>query len=270
MLNLNFKYSIKNNMNKIALITGATAGIGRSTALLLAGNNFNVIITGRRKSLLEDLENEIKGKYGSDIISLNFDVRNNEEVVRAVDSLPEHWEKIDILVNNAGLAAGMGPIQDGCLDDWETMIDTNIKGLLYMTRKIAPLMIRRGCGHIINIGSIAGKEVYPNGSVYCGTKHAVDAISKGMRIDMLEHGIKVTAIHPGMADTEFSIVRFKGDIEKAKKVYEGLTPLYGDDVAEAILYAITRPPHVNINDMIIMATDQASATNVRRNKKIEL
>jgi len=253
-------------MNRIALITGATAGIGRSTAFLLAGNGINVIITGRRKDLLDKLENEIKEKYDTNVLSLNFDVRNNEEVINTIDSLPAEWKDIDILVNNAGLAAGLTTIQEGSIDDWETMIDTNIKGLLYMTRKIAPLMIERGSGHIVNIGSIAGKEVYPNGGVYCGTKHAVDAISKGMRIDMVKHGIKVTAIHPGLVDTEFSIVRFKGDTEKAKKVYEGLTPLYGDDVAEMVLFAVTRPAHVNINDMIITATDQASATIVRRNE----
>lgn len=246
-------------MNKIALITGATSGIGRATAIALSGNNFDVIITGRRKELLEDLEKEIKTKSSNNIYILNFDVRNKEEVSDAIDSLPENWKNIDVLVNNAGLAVGLNHINEGVIDDWERMIDTNIKGLLYVTRKISPMMVAKKQGHIVNIGSTAGKEAYENGNVYCGTKHAVDAISKGMRIDLLKHKIKVTAINPGMVETEFSIVRFKGDKEKADNVYKGFTPLYAHDVADAILYAVTRPEHVCINDMIITATAQANS-----------
>ena len=246
-------------MNKIALITGATSGIGRATAISLSQNNFDVIITGRRKELLEDLEKEIKSKTSGRVHILNFDVRNKEEVFNAIDSLPDDWNNIEVLVNNAGLAVGLNHIQEGVIDDWERMIDTNIKGLLYVTRKVSPGMIAKNHGHIVNIGSTAGKEAYENGNVYCGTKHAVDAISKGMRIDMLKHKIKVTAINPGMVETEFSIVRFKGDNEKADKVYRGFTPLYGKDVADAILFAVTRPEHVCINDMIITATAQANS-----------
>jgi len=246
-------------MNKTALITGATSGIGRATAITLSQNNFDVIITGRRKELLEDLEKEIKAKSSNKIYILNFDVRNKEEVFNAIDSLPAEWKNIDVLINNAGLAVGLDPIQDGNIDDWERMIDTNVKGLLYMSRKVLPLMVARKRGHVINIGSTAGKEAYQNGNVYCGTKHAVDAISKGMRIDLLPHKIKVTEINPGMVETEFSVVRFKGDEEKAGKVYQGFTPLYGYDIADAILYVLTRPEHVCINDMIITATAQANS-----------
>jgi len=246
-------------MNKTALITGATSGIGRATAITLSQNNFDVIITGRRKELLEDLEKEIKAKSSNKIYILNFDVRNKEEVFNAIDSLPAEWKNIDVLINNAGLAVGLDPIQDGNIDDWERMIDTNVKGLLYMSRKVLPLMVARKSGHVINIGSTAGKEAYQNGNVYCGTKHAVDAISKGMRIDLLPHKIKVTEINPGMVETEFSVVRFKGDKEKAGKVYQGFTPLYGYDIADAILYVLTRPEHVCINDMIITATAQANS-----------
>ena len=247
-------------MSKIALITGATSGIGRATAITLSENNFDVIITGRRKDLLDDLEKEIKTKApDSQVYILNFDVRDKEAVNSAIDSLPTNWKNIDVLVNNAGLAIGLNHIYEGEIDDWERMIDTNIKGLLYVSRKIAPNMIEKQHGHIVNIGSTAGKEAYENGNVYCGTKHAVDAISKGMRIDMLKHKIKVTAINPGMVDTEFSLVRFKGDKEKAENVYKGLTPLYGYDIADAILYAVTRPEHVCINDLIITPTCQANS-----------
>ena len=246
-------------MNKTALITGATSGIGRATAITLSQNNFDVIITGRRKELLVGLEKEIKAKSSNKIYILNFDVRNKEEVFKAIDSLPEEWKNIDVLINNAGLAVGLEPIQDGDIDDWERMIDTNVKGLLYMSRKVLQLMVARKRGHVINIGSTAGKEAYQNGNVYCGTKHAVDAISKGMRIDLLPHKIKVTEINPGMVETEFSVVRFKGDEEKAGKVYQGFTPLYGYDIADAILYVLTRPEHVCINDMIITATAQANS-----------
>ncbi|MGE0089399.1 MAG: SDR family oxidoreductase [Bacteroidales bacterium] len=247
-------------MNKIALITGATSGIGRATALKLAQNNFDIIITGRRIELLEEFEKEIKEQTSAKVMILHFDVRDNDHVVKAIDSLPKEWKNIDVLVNNAGLAVGLEHIDEGSIDDWERMIDTNIKGLLYVTRKISPMMVERKKGHIVNIGSIAGKEVYENGNVYCATKHAVDAISKGMRIDLLKHKIKVTAIHPGMVETEFSLVRFKGDKDRAEKVYHGLNPLVGEDIADAILYCLTRPEHVCINDMIVMATAQASST----------
>ncbi len=251
-------------MNKIALITGATAGIGKATAYKLAENGFDVIITGRRANRLDEQEKEIKSKYNVRALALNFDVQNREECEKAIQKLPDDWKNIDVLVNNAGLAAGLDKIQDGEYDNWDRMIDTNIKGLLNITRIISPLMIARKQGHIINIGSIAGKEVYPNGNVYCATKHAVDALTKAMRIDMLEHNIKVTGIHPGMVETEFSIVRFDGDEQKAKTVYDGLIPLYAEDIAEAILFAVTRPQHVNINDMVIMPTAQATATIVKR------
>lgn len=249
----------------IAFITGATAGIGKSTAEIFAKNGYNLIITGRRKDRLEAFSKELKEKYKIDVLSLNFDVRNLKEVQEAVKSIPENWKKINVLVNNAGLAVGLNTIQEGVTDDWDRMIDTNIKGLLYMTHTLVPLMTANGFGHIVNLGSIAGKEVYANGNVYCATKHAVDALSKSMRIDLLPHHIKVTAIHPGMVETEFSIVRFKGDEEKAKNVYKGVQPLTPDDIAETIYWTASRPSHVNINDVIIMPTAQASATTVLRN-----
>lgn len=251
-------------MKKIALITGATSGIGRATANTLAQNGFDLIVTGRRKDKLEEMAHEIRNKYQAEVISLNFDVRNNEEVISNLSGLPIRWKQVDVLVNNAGLAAGLDPIQSGHLDDWEEMIDTNIKGLLYISKKVIPWMIERQEGHIINIGSIAGKEVYANGNVYCATKHAVDALTKGMRIDLLKHNIKVSQIAPGMVETEFSLVRFKWDQTAADKVYTGVEPLIAEDIADAILYMVTRPPHVTINDMIIMPTAQAAATIVNR------
>ncbi len=251
-------------MNKLAMITGATAGIGRATALLLAQNGFDLVITGRRRERLIDLEEEIKKETGSDIFSLHFDVRSRKEVNTALSELTGKWRKIDVLVNNAGLASGLNRFNDADIDDWETMIDTNIKGLLYVSKEISKLMVERKSGHIINLSSIAGKEVYPDGNVYCATKHAVDALSKAMRADLLEFNIKVTNIAPGMVDTEFSTVRFKGDKKKADKVYEGLTPLYASDIAECILFAVNRPQHVCINDLIVMPTAQASATQVKR------
>jgi NADP-dependent 3-hydroxy acid dehydrogenase YdfG len=251
-------------MNKIALITGATSGIGKATALLLAKNKFDIIITGRRKEKLEELKLTIENESDSKVVTLSFDIRNQKETENSVLSLPEDWKNIDVLINNAGLAAGFAPIHEGSIDDWDQMIDTNIKGLLYATRVIAPLMVKRKSGHIINIGSIAGKEAYENGNVYNGTKHAVEGITKGMRIDLVKHNVKVTSICPGAVDTEFSNVRFKWDYEKAKNVYKGFTPLYADDIAEAILFAVTRPAHVNINDMLIMPTDQASMTVINK------
>jgi len=249
----------------IALITGATAGFGKATAELFAANGYQVIITGRRKTRLDVLERQLKEKYQIKVLSLCFDVRNAGETKNALNSIPIEWQAIDVLVNNAGLAAGLGSVQNGSLDDWEQMIDTNIKGLLYVTRIVCPWMAQRNKGHIINIGSIAGKEVYANGNVYCATKHAVDALTKAMRIDLLPHGIRVTQIAPGMAETEFSIVRFKGDEERAKNVYKGLKPLTADDIAETIFWCASRPAHVNINDIVIMPTAQAnSTTSIRK------
>lgn len=252
-------------MKKIALVTGATAGIGEATAVLLAKNDFDLIITGRRKDKLDTLKSKIEKESGSEVLCLNFDIRVQKETEKNIQSIPENWKKIDVLINNAGLAAGLDHIHEGNIADWDQMIDTNIKGLLYATRAVSPIMVERKTGHIINIGSIAGKESYEKGNVYNGTKHAVEGITKGMRIDLVKHNIKVTSICPGAVDTEFSNVRFKGDDEKAKKVYEGFTPLYAEDIAEAILFAVTRPSHVNINDMLIMPTAQAAATIINKN-----
>ncbi|OFX49055.1 MAG: NAD(P)-dependent oxidoreductase [Bacteroidetes bacterium GWA2_30_7] len=251
-------------MKKIALITGATSGIGYSTALKLAENGYDTIITGRRLNLLSELEKRIKKEYKTNVLSLSFDIRNNDEIIKIFEKLPSNWQNIDVLVNNAGLAVGLEPIQSGKIDDWERMIDTNLKGLLYITRKVVPTMIQNKSGHIINIGSIAGKEVYPNGNVYNATKHAVDALSQAMRIDLVSFGIKVTAIHPGMVETEFSLVRFQGNEKSAKNIYKGFSPLLANDIADAIIFVVTRPSHVNINDMIIMPTAQASATVINK------
>lgn len=249
----------------LVLITGATSGIGKSTAEVFAKNGHHLIITGRRQERLSALKTKLESNYNINVTSLCFDIRNLTEVEAAIASLSSENKKIDVLVNNAGLAAGLSSIQDGLVSHWERMIDTNIKGLLYMTKNVSRLMIENKKGHIINIGSVAGKEVYANGNVYCATKHAVDALNKGMRIDLLPHHIKVTAINPGMVETEFSVVRFDGDEERAKKVYQGLQPLKPEDIAETIFWVATRPPHVNINDILIMPTVQATATNVIRN-----
>lgn len=246
-------------MSKLALITGATSGIGRATALLLAEKGINLIITGRREERLLSLKKDMETK-NIHVLTLCFDVRNEAEVKKSLGNLPEEWRKIDILVNNAGLAAGLGAIQNGDTDDWDRMIDTNVKGLLYVTRAIAPGMVERESGHIINIGSIAGKEVYPNGNVYCATKSAVDALTKGMRIDMLPHNIKVTQICPGAVETEFSLVRFHGDKQRSDKVYEGYENLVAEDIADCIWFVVSRPSHVNINDMVVMPSAQATAT----------
>lgn len=251
-------------MGKIALITGATSGIGHETSKILAENGFDLIITGRRKDLLIKVKNEIESSFKNKILALHFDVSDQKQVKDAIAGLPEAWQAIDILVNNAGLASGLENIDKGDVEDWEKMIDTNIKGLLYMTREVSPLMVTRKKGHIVNISSIAGREVYENGNVYCATKHAVEALSKGMRLDLLKHNIKVTAIAPGMVETEFSIVRFHGDTAKAKNVYTGFEPLTARDIAETILFVVTRPAHVCINDLLIMPTAQANATNVKK------
>jgi NADP-dependent 3-hydroxy acid dehydrogenase YdfG len=248
----------------IAFITGATSGLGKATTEEFAKNGYDVIITGRRKERLDEFETHLKNTYKVKVLALNFDVRNLKEVEQALNDLDNNWKKINVLVNNAGLAVGLGPIQEGVIDDWERMIDTNIKGLLYMTRLVAPIMIKNGYGHIINIGSIAAKEVYANGNVYCATKHAVDALNKGMRIDLLPHNIKVTAIHPGMVETEFSLVRFKGDTERAKNVYNGIEALTAEDIAETVYWTASRPAHVNISDLLIMPTTQASPTHTLR------
>ena len=248
----------------IALISGATSGIGRSTALLLAENGYDLIITGRRNERLTELTARITQMYPVRVLPLCFDIRNNAEVVNAIEGLPTEWNAIEVLVNNAGLAAGLGPIQTGLLSDWEQMIDTNVKGLLYLTKAVLPLMIPRKSGHIVNIGSIAGKEVYGNGNVYCATKSAVDALNKAMRIDLLPHAIKVTGIHPGMLETEFSLVRFKGNVEKAAAVYQGVEPLHPEDIASTILWVIQQPKHVVINDLVITPLAQANTTQTFR------
>lgn len=246
-------------MSKTIFITGATSGIGKSCAKIFAKDNNKIIITGRRAERLKDLKSELESNTKSTVLCLNFDVQNVEEVNSAINSLTEEWKNIDILINSAGLAVGLNKIQDGEIDDWERMINTNIKGLLYVTRAISPLMTARKSGHIINIGSVAGKETYPFGNVYCATKHAVDSLSKAMRIDMVEFGIKVTQIAPGAVETEFSNVRFKGDDAKADSIYNGFEPLHPEDIADAAYYCANLPKHVNINDMLIMPTAQASA-----------
>lgn len=251
-------------MNPTALITGATSGIGEAAALLLSQHNFRLILTGRRMHRLKEVEAKIRSNSDIDVLLLSFDIRDRKETENAVDSLPDNWKNIDILINNAGLAAGLAPLQEGDVDDWDQMIDTNVKGLLYISRPVSRLMIERGKGHIVNISSIAGRETYPEGNVYCATKYAVESITRGMRIDMLAHGIKVSSVSPGAVETEFSLVRFKGDEKKAGTVYEGFTPLHAKDIAETILFVITRPPHVNIDDVLIMPTAQAFTRGFHR------
>jgi 3-hydroxy acid dehydrogenase/malonic semialdehyde reductase len=251
-------------MSKIALITGATAGIGEACAHVFARERYDLILTGRRADRLEKVAEQLKREYNVKVIISTFDVRVREEVISKLEELPPEWRKINVLVNNAGLSQGLDPIQKGNYEDWETMIDTNIKGLLYVTRVVSNWMIDNGYGHIVNLGSIAGKEVYANGNVYCASKYAVDALNKGMRIDLLPYGIKVTAVNPGAVETEFSEVRFKGDKARAKKVYEGFEPLVAMDIAETIWFAVSRPAHVNINELTVMPTAQATATNIFR------
>jgi 3-hydroxy acid dehydrogenase / malonic semialdehyde reductase len=247
---------------KIALITGATSGIGQATAELLLQNEYKVIITGRR----EDRLNEFQSRYSqNDVHTLNFDIRNEQSVLDALNTLPEDWKNIDVLVNNAGLALGLSQFYDGSTEHWDTMIDTNVKGLLYISRAVSRGMKERKSGHIVNIGSIAGKEVYNNGNVYCATKHAVDALTKAMRLELATFGVKVTGVHPGAVETEFSIVRFEGDEQRAKTVYQGFENLVAADIADAVYYAISRPAHVNINDLVIMPTAQPQAGLIHRN-----
>ena len=247
---------------KTVLITGATSGIGRATAIELAKHNFKLILCGRREDRLAELQIELE--HRTKIHTLNFDVRKKKAVQEAIDSLPAEFSKIEVLINNAGNAHGLDPIQTGDLDDWDAMIDINIKGLLYVSHAIIPKMVEQRSGHIINIGSTAAKEVYPNGNVYCATKHAVDAINQGMRMDLNPFGIRVGAIHPGMVSTEFSNVRFKGDDEKAQNVYKGFDPLQAEDIADIIHFVVSRPYHVNIADLVVMPTAQASSGIVNR------
>jgi len=248
-------------MNKYILITGATSGFGKACAELYAKNSWNLILTGRRKERLISIASDLKLKFKIEVIILNFDIRNEKEVIDALLTIPEEVQnKVEILINNAGLAVGRGSIENGVTDDWERMIDTNVKGLLYVSKQVIPWLKHKKSGHIVNIGSIAGKEVYPGGNVYCASKHAVDALSKAMRIDLVDHSIKVTNIAPGAAETEFSLVRFKGDEEIANSVYDGYKALEAIDIAETIYFVTNMPKHVTINDLTIMPTAQASAT----------
>lgn len=247
---------------KTALITGATSGIGMATAKLFAKNGLKIVLCGRREERLKSLSESLS--EFAEVHTLRFDIRNKDEVFEAINSLPKEFFNIDILINNAGNAHGLESIEDGNPEDWDAMFDINVKGLLYVTKAILPDMISRKSGHIINIGSTAGKEVYPNGNVYCASKHAVDALNEGMRLDLNGKGIKVGAINPGMVETEFSEVRFKGDADRAEKVYQGFTPLKAEDVADVIWFAVTRPPHVNIADLTMMCLDQASSTIVNK------
>lgn len=251
-------------MSKIALITGATSGIGREVAVSMARAGFDIIITGRRMSLLSELSKKIENDFKCRVLCLSFDVRDPRQTEQYLNNLPDNWKNIDVLVNNAGLAVGLTPIQSGILDDWERMIDTNIKGVLYVTKIISNYMIKRGGGHIINIGSIAGKDVYPNGNVYCATKHAVDALSKAMLIDLYEQNIRVSQICPGAVETEFSEVRFKGDKERAANVYKGFKPLSAEDVANVVMFVATLPQHVNISDLTVMPSAQASPSMINK------
>ncbi|KXK57295.1 MAG: SDR family oxidoreductase [Chlorobi bacterium] len=247
----------------IAFITGATSGIGLACAQQLAKHGARLIVAARREERLQELAAQLRDA-GTDVLPLRLDVRNQPAVQQAVDTLPEEWQAIDLLVNNAGLSRGLDTIQEGSLHDWEEMIDTNVKGLLYVSRAVLPGMILRGKGHVINIGSVAGHEVYPKGNVYCATKHAVAAITAGMRLDLLGTGVRVTTVDPGLVETEFSVVRFHGDQERAAAVYHGLTPLTPDDVADAVVYCATRPAHVAVAEMLLFPTAQASATQVSR------
>lgn len=249
---------------KIALITGASSGIGMATAKLLAAHQYSLIIVARRITNLNRLAEKLKQQYTTDVFCLQLDVTDKKAVFSAIEELPLEWQNIDVLINNAGLASGLNTIDNGDTNDWDAMIDTNLKGLLYTTRAVVDLMKKQQNGHIVNIGSIAGKEVYANGNVYCATKHAVDALNKAMRMEFVTHGIKVTAINPGAVETEFSVVRFKGDKTRAAKVYEGFENLVAEDIADAIYYVLSRPKHVNINDLTIMPTAQPAAGVIHR------
>ncbi|MCX6318532.1 MAG: SDR family NAD(P)-dependent oxidoreductase [Bacteroidetes bacterium] len=251
-------------MRKIVLITGATSGFGKACAYLFAQHGYDLIINGRRTERLQELADEVEKKYNVAVLQCPFDVRNEKEVFDAIDAIPEKWKAIDVLINNAGLAAGRDYFDEGNLDDWNAMIDTNVKGFMYVAKAVSQLMAKRKQGHIINLGSVAGKQVYEKGNVYCASKFAVDALSQGMRIDLLRHHIKVTAINPGAAETEFSLVRFKGDEATAKSIYNGLQALSADDVAAVIYYCTTLPAHVCINDLTLSCTQQADAIYFNR------
>ncbi|MCH8286236.1 SDR family oxidoreductase [candidate division KSB1 bacterium] len=250
--------------NKIVLITGASAGIGEACAKAFAAEGSKLILAARRIDRLRALSKELDKEHNTISLVLKLDVRNSNQVSKILGDIPADWQNIDILINNAGLSQGLDKVQDGLFDNWDIMIDTNIKGLLYVTRIILPGMIKRESGHVVNIGSIAGYLVYPSGNVYCATKHAVRALTEGMQMDVVDTPIRISAVSPGLVETEFSLVRFKGDAEKAKNVYKGIHPLTGNDIAEAIVFCVTRPTHVNINDLIIMPTSQASAMVVHR------
>jgi NADP-dependent 3-hydroxy acid dehydrogenase YdfG len=245
--------------NKIILVTGATSGFGKAIAEKFAAAGWNCILTGRRADRLNSIAADLKSRFGVEVLPLQLDVQHRQAVTEQLTQLPAQWQAIDVLVNNAGLALGREPFDQASLDDWDTMIDTNVKGLLYVSKAIVPFMIQHKKGHIINIGSTAGKEVYPNGNVYCATKHAVGAISEAQRIDLLPYGIKVTAVHPGAAETEFSTVRFKGNQAKADEVYKGFEPLHAEDIADTVFYCAGLPPHVCINDLVITCTAQANS-----------
>jgi NADP-dependent 3-hydroxy acid dehydrogenase YdfG len=251
-------------MEKTVLITGATSGIGKATAILLAENGYRLILTGRRNDRLIVLKSELESKFNIKVLTLNFDIRSREETEKALEEVKNNNLDVDILINNAGLAAGLNDINEGVTDDWERMIDTNVKGLLYISRIVSQWMVQKGNGHIINISSIAGKETYPKGNVYCASKHAVQSITKGMRLDLLKYGIKVTSVCPGAVETEFSLVRFNQDKDLADQVYEGFIPLSANDIAETILFVITRPAHVNIDDILVMPTAQAYSRDFNR------
>lgn len=250
--------------DKIVLITGASSGIGAACARVFAQGKAQLILNARRETALENLAAELEQEYGTPCYLLPFDVRDRATIERAIGALPAEWSTIEVLINNAGLSRGLNPLQEGSIQDWEEMIDTNIKGLLYMTRYITPGMVERGSGHVINIGSIAGQETYPKGNVYCATKAAVRALSEGLKQDLLGTPVRVSCIDPGLVETEFSLVRFRGEAEKAAKTYEGLTPLSPEDVADVIYFCATRPPHVNISEMLVIPTDQSGATMVHR------
>lgn len=250
--------------NKIVFITGASSGIGLSCAEAFARKGSNLIVAARRSGRLMELTHVLKSRYGTESRIIKLDVRKKSDVQKAVNGLPEKWKNIDVLVNNAGLSRGLDKLHEGKINDWEEMIDTNIKGLLYVSRAVIPLMIKRNYGHIINIGSIAGHEVYPKGNVYSATKHAVDAITKGMRMDLVDTNIRVTTIDPGLVETEFSNVRFRGDNKKAKAVYTGIKPLTPGDIADAVVYAATRSKHVVVAEMILLANNQASSMVIHR------
>ncbi len=258
---------MKSLKGKIAFITGASSGIGEATAKLFALEGASLILVARRNNILQKLSKKIKNEFNVEVKTIQLDIQNYKSVLTAYNKLPAEWKAIDILVNNAGLSRGLKNIQDSEIQDWEEMINTNIKGLLYVTRLILPGMVKRNSGHVVNLGSIAGHFTYPGGNVYSATKFFVNSLSQGMRMDLLGTNVRVTSVDPGLVETEFSLVRYRGDKDKAKKPYEGLTPLKGEDVADAILYAVTRPAHVNIQELIVMPTDQASLWHISRNKK---